>query len=95
MATLHIIRTSAFVDNQLALCCNTMKHEDAIVLLDDGIYNLKHSLVETQRPNTIYTVASHAKARGIAVNEFDGITLITIEQLVSLTCEFEVSITWQ
>ncbi len=46
MSTLHLVRKSAFTTNDFAQCLSVLDHQDAIVLMDDGCYNLNHSLMD-------------------------------------------------
>lgn len=104
MAILHVIRTSSFKDQQLALCIETLSDDDGIIFLDDGIYNLKHSLLNNaiEVCKTLYFIDDHAKARGISYTEINKTTKsqaiispISMAKFIELTCNYKTSITWQ
>lgn len=103
MAILHLVRTSAFNDQQLALCIEALNKNDGLILLDDGIYNLKHpSLVSAQQLcNKLFFIDEHAKARGFDMNiesntkNITPISPISMAKLVELIFDFKASITWQ
>lgn len=93
MATLHILRTSGFNDNNLSLLINTCHDQDALVLLDDGCYNIHHpELINIK--GKILALASHIQARAIESNQHP-IELIDIDNLVTLTFKYQRVITWQ
>lgn len=98
MTILHIQRTSAFNKNDFAQCVLSIKHGDALVFIDDGCYNVNHSLFVTfkaQNPEiNVYHIKTHAQARGVNV-PCSLSTPITMEQLVDLTFKYSSSITWQ
>jgi len=97
MATLHIVRKSAFSSNDLAQCLALVIKSDTIVLLDDACYNVNHPLITqvlTEQPElAIQIMKTHALARAITV--MDSIRTIAMKDLVSLTLTHEKVITWQ
>jgi tRNA 2-thiouridine synthesizing protein B len=97
MATLHIVRKSAFSSNDLAQCLALVIKTDTIVLLDDACYNVNHPLIEqtlSEQPDlAINIMKTHAVARAITV--IDSIRAIAMKDLVSLTFTYEKVITWQ
>ena len=102
MATLHIVRQSAFNTNDFCQCLQVLGNEDVIVFIDDGCYNLRHSLIESIDSDTLFSnksiqlkvIAQHANARSIVVNEAV-VAKITMDDLVLLTFENDRVITWQ
>jgi len=102
MATLHIVRQSAFNTSDFSQCLHVLGNEDVIVFIDDGCYNLQHSSINNIDGNTLFSnksiqlkvIAQHAKARAVAINEAT-IDKITMDDLVSLTFENDRVITWQ
>jgi len=102
MTTLHIVRQSAFNTNDLFQCLRVLGNNDVIVFIDDGCYNLQHTLIKNVDNNTLFSnqniqlkvIAQHAKARAIVINEAI-IDKITMDDLVSLTFENDRAITWQ
>ncbi len=98
MSTLHIVRQSAFATNDFAQCLSVLDHQDSIVLMDDGCYNLKHSLMDSliKRADgtiNIHVVSSHEIARAIESNET--IKHIEMTDVVALTFNHNKVITWQ
>ena len=97
MATLHIVRQSAFISNDLAQCIAILGHYDTIAFVDDGCYNMQHPLVkEIDNDNNIQlqVMEKHATARALTVDEHV-FTKISMEALVELTFTNDRVITWQ
>jgi len=98
MSTLHLVRQSAFTNNDFAQCLSMIGQQDTIVLMDDGCYNLKHTLMDSlikQVDNTIHitVIISHAKARGIEIQKT--VKGINMSEVVELTFTHKKVITWQ
>lgn len=95
---LHIIRSSGFNTNALNHCLETVLPQDAILLIDDGCYNLNHPLLlATEKSElTIYFIASHAYARAqfIVNSEENSYIAITLDDIFSIIFKHENSITW-
>jgi tRNA 2-thiouridine synthesizing protein B len=98
MSTLHLVRQSAFTTNDFAQCLSVLAHQDAVVLMDDGCYNLKHSLMDSlfKRADStinINVITSHAQAR--AIETMATINHIEMADVVELTFNHNKVITWQ
>ncbi|NMP32322.1 sulfurtransferase complex subunit TusB [Thalassotalea sp. M1531] len=95
MSTLHLIRTSAFADTNLAQCAQLLAKHDAILLLDDGCYNLKHPSIATisEQQIDIFVIEHHYLARGLALAPQS--KSIVIEDIPELMLNYKQSITWQ
>ncbi|WP_057831154.1 sulfurtransferase complex subunit TusB [Colwellia sp. TT2012] len=98
MSTLHLIRQSAFTSNDFAQCLSVLDHQDSVVLMDDGCYNLKHSLMDSLIKRVggsvnINIIASHAQARAIEI--ITAVNTIEISDVVELTFTHNKVITWQ
>lgn len=98
MSTLHLVRQSAFATNDFAQCLSVLDHQDCIILMDDGCYNLKHPLMDSliKRVDdtiTIHVMASHAKAR--AIETMTIIKHIEMTDVIELTFNHNKVITWQ
>ena len=97
MSTLHLVRQSAFTNNDFAQCINVLGEDDAIVLMDDGCYNLKHALLDTLLNSVATTqlsvITSHARARALEIQE--SVNSIEMPALVALTFTHNQVITWQ
>lgn len=99
MTTLHLIRTSDFTSTQFNSALNVLNQNDALVLLDDGCYNIHHTLMQnniTKRlinEQCFYIIGEHRTARAIKVNDF--IQEIPLSQLVELSFQYNKVMTWQ
>ena len=77
---------------------SVLEHHDAIVLMDDGCYNLKHSLLESLINRVdglinINVIAMHAKARALGL--IAAVNSIEMNDVVELTFKHDKVITWQ
>ena len=98
MGTLHLVRQSAFASNDFAQCLSVLNHQDSVVLMDDGCYNLKHTLMDSLIKRidgtvNINVVACHAQARAIEI--INPVNAINMSDVVDLTFEHNKVITWQ
>jgi len=95
MTILHLVRRSAFETNDFAQCLNTITSKDCLVLLDDGCYNLHHTLLKSV-PCALQVIKGHVVARGINVEQHvKTVKLISMTSLVELTFNYQKTITWQ
>ncbi len=95
MSTLHIVRSSPFENNELSHCLRLIIEDDALLLIDDGCYALKHPSIELAKKKNIkiYVLSTHAQARAIEVHLDQA--AITLDEVVTLTFENKRVITWQ
>ncbi|MFQ3267146.1 MAG: tRNA 2-thiouridine synthesizing protein B [Colwellia sp.] len=98
MSTLHLVRQSAFATNDFTQCLSVLDHQDTVVLMDDGCYNLKHSLMDSLLKRVdgtinINIISSHAQAR--AIETMAKIRHIDMADVVALTFNHNKVITWQ
>ncbi len=97
MTTLHIVRQSAFNNDDFAQCLQVLRYNDVIAFIDDGCYNLHHSLINTidsEANIQLKVIGKHAQARAITVDEAL-YTIINMNNLVELTLTTNRVITWQ
>jgi len=97
MPTLHIVRQSAFNNDDFAQCLQVLRNNDVLVFIDDGCYNLHHTLINTIDSDAniqLNVIEKHAKARAIAIDEAL-YNVINMNNLVQLTLTTERVITWQ
>jgi len=97
MATLHIVRQSAFVSNDFVQCISSLCRKDTVALIDDGCYNMKHSLIksiDSKMDIQLHVLAKHAQARALAINETE-FSKMNMKNLVELTFSHDRVITWQ
>lgn len=99
ISTLHLIRTSAFNNNNLSSCLNTLLDDDAVILLDDGCYCLQHVVISKLFDKNIklYFIDEHVKARGILLSnkQTEQFKSIDLTALLHLTMTYTKTITWQ
>jgi len=98
MSTLHLVRQSAFTTNDFTQCLSVLDHQDTVVLMDDGCYNLKHPLMDSLLKRVdgtinINIISSHAQAR--AIKTMAKISHIDMADVVALTFNHNKVITWQ
>ena len=98
MSTLHLVRQSAFASNDFAQCLSVLDHQDSVVLMDDGCYNLKHPLMDSLIKRVdgsvnINVITSHAQARAIEI--IAAVNAIEMSDVVELTFTHKKVITWQ
>lgn len=97
MATLHIVRQSAFSTNDFFQCTQVLGNNDSIVFVDDGCYNLQHDLInsiDSDKHISLLIMSDHAQARAVAIDD-QVCTEISMADLVTLTFEKDRVITWQ
>ena len=97
MTTLHLVRCSAFKSHTINNCLSVLGGEDMVILLDDGVYNLQHPVLQqfqTVIPDSnLLVIQQHALARGVKLmSEHQAIEL---SELIKLSLETAQSITWQ
>jgi len=91
MSILHLVRTSAYQHNDLAQCLQVCSASDTIVLLDEGCYNITHSLLNETKIK-VYAISEHCSARAITYSVQQSLTLT---QLTSLFISHHSVLTWQ
>ena len=95
MATLHIVRQSAYSTSDFAQCLHVVNDNDYIVFSDDGCYNLTHPILNTLIKNvSVMSIEAHTIARAI-VNVGKYNKVIDMNDLVELTFKADKVITWQ
>lgn len=93
MATLHLLRSSPFEQNQFQTVLNLIQENDGLVLMDDGVYALKHPLMAQAKTGIIYVIESHAVARNIVTPSH--IKRVNSNGVIELTLNHQQSVTWQ
>ena len=87
MASLHLIRNSAYSDANVLTALSLRNANDLVVLIDDGVYNVSHPSIQQLLANNtgieVYVIEHHIQARGIATP--DNIEQITMANLIALT----------
>ena len=98
MSTLHLVRQSAFSSTDFQQCLSVLGQLDSIVLMDDGCYNLKHTLMTSLLKRAgnkinINVISTHAQAR--AIETIATVSYIDMADVVELTFNHNKVITWQ
>ena len=91
MSILHLVRTSAYQNDDLAQCLQVCAPTDSIILLDEGCYNLTHPLLSNISAS-ILAVEEHCTARAVNCSAQQQ---ITIKDLTPLFFSHNSVITWQ
>ena len=93
MSILHLVRTSAYQQDDLAQCLDVYSSEDTIVLMDDGCYNLEHTLLKKRENIQVLVITEHCLARAIAITNKN--QAIALEKLTTLFFSYDSVLTWQ
>lgn len=97
MASIHLIRNSAYSDANVLTALSLLNANDLVVLIDDGVYNVSHPSIQQLLANNtsieVYVIEHHIQARGI-VTPYN-IEQITMANLVALIDQSTQVITWQ
>ncbi|QDP01359.1 sulfurtransferase complex subunit TusB [Thalassotalea sp. PS06] len=95
MANLHIIRSSGFTHGKLQQCLATVIDDDAILLIDDGVYNLNHpELLKVIGSRPLFALEEHVIARGLTPSRSE-VKYCDYNKFVALTLDADKVITWQ
>jgi len=62
--TLHLIQRSPFSNSALKDCLNIIAAKDSVLLMEDGVYGLQHSLMQ-QTKLSAYALQEDISARGL------------------------------
>ena len=96
MSILHLVRRSAFETNDFQQCIKNLLKDDALLLIDDGCYNVNHSLMNEVRQilpyDSIHLMKDHAIARAVDTKDIKNIDM---KQVISMTFSFDSVVTWQ
>lgn len=94
---LHTVNQSPHTSNTLAQCLSYIDADDAILLLENGVYGaLKSQSLAAQLTNkTCYVIEDDLKARGLLeCDRQPHIQLININQFVELTTQYDLVQSW-
>ncbi len=92
MTILHLVRTSAFTDDSLKQCLNLIASADQLFLIDDGVYNIHHSLIQGLK-QPVFFLQQHVDARGLIAGSQQ--RSASYNDLVTATLNAKKVITWQ
>lgn len=93
LSTLHTVNKSAFGSEALASCLHVARSGDAILLLEDGVYNA----VDVPAPVgiRIYALQEDLQARGIAAEQLPShVEPIAYKDFVALVCTHRRTVSW-
>jgi tRNA 2-thiouridine synthesizing protein B len=100
MATLHTVNKSPFHRDSLASCLRFVQPQDAILLIEDGIYAaiagtaVSHLLEELQNV-PVFVLAPDLQARGIlSTRLIPGIREVDYGGFVDLVAEYRLTQAW-
>lgn len=87
---LHTVNKSPFDHSALASCLHIATTEDAILLIEDGVYGILSALPERQ----FLALEDDVKARGLNDKLPDNVKLIDYPAFVELTTKASVVQSW-
>ncbi len=94
---LHTVNQSPFTSDTLAQCLLYCGDDDAILLLENGVYGAltSHALTAELAQKTCYVIEKDLQARGLAMQDRQAhIELIDIHQFVTLTTQYDLVQSW-
>jgi sulfur relay protein TusB/DsrH len=85
--TLHI------VNHPREIPCQLINQEDALLLLDDGVYHLlRHNTWDF--PKKVFVLSVDANVRGVDYEAVAGVEVVDYARFVALCCEYNQAISW-
>ncbi len=99
MSTLHILNKSNSDATTVQSCCNAMGKGDALLLIEDGVYNAtgsqNSSIVEKLASGAnIYIRVQDIKARGLETQILSGFTPVDDSGWVDLCVAHQPIVSW-
>jgi tRNA 2-thiouridine synthesizing protein B len=94
---LHTVNQSPFTSDTLAQCLLYCGDDDAVLLLENGVYGAmtSHALAAQLARKTCYVIASDLQARGLLEQDRQAhIELIDVHQFVELTTQYNLVQSW-
>jgi tRNA 2-thiouridine synthesizing protein B len=95
---LHIVNQSPFASTVIKQCLERLHHDDAIILLEDGIYCAMQQQPFAQQIQALpqcYAIKKDVQARGINADQLlSKISLIDYAEFVALTIRFPLNQSW-
>ena len=96
---LHTVNHSPFQQDTLATCLRFAATDDAILLIEDGVYGAieggaLESVVTTPDGPRVFVLAADVAARGIAESLLAGIESVDYDGFVALTEQHERVVSW-
>ena len=99
MSILHTVNKSPFQKNDLASCLAHVSDDDAVLLIEDGVYGaVSGTSAADQVKNskaTVYVLGVDLAARGIAEDKVgDGVKIVGYDGFVDLAAEHSAINSW-
>ncbi len=95
---LHIVNKSPFTHGVLASCLDKLQANDAIILIEDGVYaamTSHSSAVSLEQLNKCYALEKDIVARGLPLGALlPNIQLIDYDRFVNLCVEYPLNHSW-
>lgn len=98
--TLHLIQRSPFSHSALQDCLNIIHAQDSVLLMEDGVYGVQHSLLQnrplqpSQQPSQWPTYALQADVSARGLSSQGNIKEIDYCEFVKLCCAHQHVISW-
>jgi len=100
MSTLHTINKSPFDRNSLASCLRVISDNDAILLIEDGVYaatgtSFSDSVKAAAESHAVYVLGPDLSARGMKEDGIvQGVKVVDYEGFVDLVTEYDKTNSW-
>lgn len=101
MSTLHTINKSPFSNTSLSSCIKICSKNDAILLLEDGVFGALTSAPDAEQlqqlidsGTRIFAITDDVKARGLSNKLLPAIELVDYNSFVQLTIEHRCVQSW-
>ena len=94
---LHTVNKSPFQQTTLAQCIERCANNDAIILLEDGVYGALQSNPQADQLSAItcFAIEADIQTRGLStVTLIREIQLIDFERFVALSCHYSLVMSW-
>ena len=95
MSCLHTLNKATAQQALLERCLESMSEQDALVLIEDGVYwaALAHSPLQTLG-KPVYALATDLSARGLELDLQSNIQAISDSRFVELCCQHSKTLGW-
>lgn len=91
MNTLHIVSKTG---QPFSLCLRTLRSNDAIIFIEDGVYNLPEMTFQNiQVKQPAFALLDDCYARGLDISDKPA-NGISVDQFVTLTEQYSKTLSW-
>ncbi len=93
---LHTVNKSPYHHNALQACAEACSADDAVILIEDGIYGLNHPDLNSilDAGTRVFAVEADCIARGVATKSTPQCERISYDKFVALCAEYPKQISW-